>query len=115
MRKRKNEILEVSGLLGMQFEELMRHQQTLRKELMGAFSKVLDDVLALIPKCQEKGFAVSWAIGKSGTEDALRPDIQPTVGAPRSLHPSSSSEVLDAVVEQQYEELADEYVFVDSR
>jgi hypothetical protein len=76
-------------MLGMQFEELMRHQQILRKELMEAFSKVLDVVLALIPKCQEKGFAVS-----TEDADALRPELQLTVGAPQSFHPSST-EVLD--------------------
>ncbi|KAI1715515.1 E3 ubiquitin-protein ligase [Ditylenchus destructor] len=69
LRKRKNELLEVATGLGTAFDELLRHQPTLRKDLIHAFVKVLDDILAYGSNADGKKCVVSWNIGKTGPID----------------------------------------------
>uniref|UniRef100_A0A914CM31 Uncharacterized protein n=1 Tax=Acrobeloides nanus TaxID=290746 RepID=A0A914CM31_9BILA len=47
IRKRKNEIFDTATTLGAAFDELMRHQPTLRKEVVSAFCQVLDEIIKL--------------------------------------------------------------------
>lgn len=67
MRKRKTEILETAHMLGTSFDELVRHQPSLRKEVMGAIAAVLDDMLTFgktndADSKQEP--VISWGVGK---------------------------------------------------
>jgi hypothetical protein len=46
LRKRKNELVSAGGQLGIHFDEFMRHQPTLRRELILALVTILDELIA---------------------------------------------------------------------
>uniref|UniRef100_A0A915E7Q5 UBA domain-containing protein n=1 Tax=Ditylenchus dipsaci TaxID=166011 RepID=A0A915E7Q5_9BILA len=106
LRKRKTEILEAATTLGTAFDELLRHQPTLRKDLMNAFVKILDDILA-IGSTEGKKCTISWNIGKAGSaeEDQTRKtDSANKTGQDANMisEPSSEgSEKIDTAVGEQ--------------
>lgn len=107
-----------ASVLGIAFDELVRHHPTIRKDLLGSFSKILEEILLYETSCKDKDFVISWTVGKSGSTEGLTSEAQFPANQPRlehnapTLHPSSSSDILD-VMEVQDDDIlsgAEEYV-----
>lgn len=66
IRKRKNDFISAGGQLGIHFDEFMRHQPTLRKELIFALVTILDE---LISKANSADINVSTRPSKTSPDD----------------------------------------------
>jgi hypothetical protein len=66
LRKRKNELVSAGGQLGIHFDEFMRHQPTLRRELIFALVTILDK---LIEKAKDNEINVSTKPSKSADNE----------------------------------------------
>lgn len=85
LRKRKNELVSAGGQLGIHFDEFMRHQQTLRRELIVALVGILDE---LIEKSKNNEINVSSKPAKPSDNSESKNKAEPETTSTEQSKPA---------------------------
>jgi hypothetical protein len=84
LRKRKNELVSAGSQLGIHFDEFMRHQQTLRRELIVSFVSVLEE---LINKSKDNDINISTKPSHSNkSSESIKPQSSTEESIPQNFN-----------------------------